>query len=239
MADDTSIPGLADVVVRGAAADTRRIRVALTARVDSYDRTAGTVDVTPCTQVQVGTATGVVWADLGQLRSVRVVWPAGGGSVLTFPIAAGNLVTVLIRDTSHAEVDAGVDVYPTTPAARARWSPADAVALPGYTTDRDPLPSTATSATDVVVYMPNGVELRIGGSGAAEALALARLVKQELDAISSAFSGHTHALPPLIAGTFPVTAPPPIPPIPGAGNVANGPTYTANDVASTRAFVDS
>lgn len=227
--DDTTAPGLADVVTRGAAADTRRIRGACTARVDAYDRNAGTVDVTPCTRVQVGTAAGVAWEEIGQVPKVRVQWPAGGGVVFTFPIAVGDLVTLVIRDTSHAEVDAGTDVYPTTPAARQRWSPADAVAFPGYTTDRDPYPAAATSDTDAVLYMPNGVELRIGAAAANEALALARLVKAELDEIQAAFSGHTHAAGALLDSLG----------LACTGATATGPTYTANSVASTRAFVDS
>jgi len=229
MAGETATPGPVDGFLGMVRTETDIVRVALTARVDAYDRTAGTVDVTPCTQVQERTREGVVWRTLGQLRGVRVAWPSGGGAVLTFPIAVGDLVTLIIRDTSHAEVDKGTDVYPATPASRTRWSPSDAVALPGYTTDRAPLPSSASSSADPVLYLPNGVEFRIGVAAANEALALARLVKQELDAISTAFSGHTH-----LAGTLAA------PPGGGAvtGETAAGPTYTASDVASTRVFSD-
>ena len=227
--DDTSTPSLADVLTRAVRAETRDVWVALTARVDAYDRTAGTVDVTPCVRVQVGTPDGVEWRDLGQLRGVRIAWPSGGGVVLTMPIAAGDLVTLLFRDTSHGEVDAGADAYPLTPASYARWSPADAVALPGYTTDRAPHPAAASSSADPVLYMPSGVELRIGQAAATEALALARRVKEELDAISAAFSEHTHAAGSLTAPSSGGTV---------TGATAKSAAYTASSVASSRVFAD-
>ncbi len=227
MAGETATPGPVDGMLGMVRSETDVVRVALTARVDRYDRAAGTVDVTPCTQVQQRTREGVVWRTLGQLRGVRVAWPAGGGAVLTFPIAVGDLVTLILRDTSHAEVDAGTQTYPTTPASRVRWSPSDAVALPGYTTDRSPLPSSATSASDPVLYLPNGVEFRIGNATAIEALALARRVKEELDAISAAYSLHTHG-----SGTLAISG--------GSivGATAPGPQYTPASVASTRVFTD-
>lgn len=235
MAGETATPGPVDGFLGMVRTETDIVRVALTARVDAYDRTAGTVDVTPCTQVQERTREGVVWRTLGQLRGVRVAWPSGGGAVLTFPIAVGDLVTLIIRDTSHAEVDKGTDVYPATPASRTRWSPSDAVALPGYTTDRAPLPSSASSSADPVLYLPNGVEFRIGVAAANEALALARLVKQELDAISTAWSGHTHTI-----ASIPVTNAVPSSPGPVSASGSTGPaaTYTASSVASTRVFSD-
>lgn len=235
MAADTSEPSLVDVVIGAARSETDAIRVAMTARIDQWNRAAGTVDVTPCTQVQVRTSAGVEWRSLGQLRDVRVAWPSGGGAVLTMPLQVGDLVTLLVRDTSHGEVDAGTDVYPARPTALTRWSAADAVAIPGYTTDAAPHPATASSTDDVVIYMPGGRELRIGSSAANEALALARRVKEELDAISAAFSAHTHSLGNLTSPAGPVAS------IQGPSIGSTGPsaTYTASAVASARAFVDS
>jgi hypothetical protein len=241
MAGETATPGPVDGFLGMVRTETDIVRVALTARVDAYDRTVGTVDVTPCTQVQERTREGVVWRTLGQLRGVRVAWPSGGGAVLTFPIAVGDLVTLIIRDTSHAEVDKGTQVYPATPASRVRWSPSDAVALPGYTTDRAPLPSSASSSADPVLYLPNGVEFRIGVAAANEALALASDVASRIARVEAFLNEATYATP---AGPTTKPAPPPFAgstggPICTASVVANpAPGTVTADVASTRVFSD-
>jgi len=99
---------------------------------------------------------------------------------------------------------------------------------------------------DLVAYAETGGKVYLGGyKAAAEALALAQLVKDELDKIQDEFNGHVHGIPPLTSPSGAVTA------VGSGANFAavSGPvdnvspwvvprSYTASPVASNRVFSD-
>lgn len=64
---------------------------ALPAIVQSFDPTHGTVVVQPTVQIRVRQANGKVqWTTMKQLADVPVLFPQGGGMLVTMPIAAGD-----------------------------------------------------------------------------------------------------------------------------------------------------
>jgi hypothetical protein len=79
------------------------------------------------------------------------------------------------------------------PTARAK-SLADCVAIPSLTTMPNPYDATAYAAGAIVV---RGTDVRLGGSGAVDFVALASLVSQELADIKTYIDAHKHG-----PGTF-------------------------------------
>jgi hypothetical protein len=192
----TRTPTLADALTRAAELAAGGVLVSRVARVDSYDRTDQTITATPIvadlTDLEDG---GREALELPTISGIPVIWPAGGGVSITWELKPGDLVLLLGRDRSHDEVDAGRVAPPVVPSSSRRFSWSDVVALPGYRSPADPLPSSAVAATAVVVTLPLGATIKIGSSSASEAIGLADLIDARISAIVNAFNLHTHPSP--------------------------------------------
>lgn len=138
--------------------------------------------------------------ETGILPEVPVVFPAGGGAMVSFPIAENDTVLLVFSMRSIEEFLSSDGSMPQTPFSRRNHSLSDAVAIPGlFTSVNSPQVSTTDlqlrngigeteSNIDVkpdgkiVINAASAVEI---GEGAAESLVLG-------DAFKSYFDGHTH-----------------------------------------------
>lgn len=223
MSDTPSRPALSVLASRLLDAARGGISVACTAEVLSFDRTRSEARVRPLVSALRASDDGDEQVDAPTIDGVPVVFPGGGGFAITFDVEAGDLGTLIIRDRSHDEVDAGDTSYPVQAASRRRFDLADAVFLPGFVAPGDGRPSNQAAADALVMRLPSGAELRIGSATASKALALAEKVDARVDTLQQAHDTHKHTGVTTGPGTSAVP------------DVIVGPLAS---VASTRAFTD-
>lgn len=170
-----------DLFAELTAATLGRVRVALPAQVLAYDSTKQVVSA----QVAVSLRrqdpdTGVlVPYVVPPISNVPVLWPSSSLGSLTFPLAPGDPVVLLIADRS-------LDEWKSTGAAAnvpmdvRRFDFTDALAIPGGRPFTRPLAATAVSATGPVL---DGADVRLGDGTASDFVALSSLVLGELNKI--------------------------------------------------------
>jgi hypothetical protein len=184
MADD-----LSDVLARVLEQWKRGLRVAMPGRVVSYDVAKQTVDVEPQIRRElrdVDDDRERVFEALPIVPSVPVCFPRFGQWFVSFPIAAGDFVMLLVADQDLTRWrEQGTVVDPYLPSSHHL---SDAVALPGI------FPASAAledaSASDLVIGQDGGAQIHVRPDGQIhvagdEALALAANLAAHLDAISA------------------------------------------------------
>lgn len=153
------------------------VHTAVPGVVTSYDAATQTADVQPICRVRIqNVATGAVsYEQLPVIPAVPVAWPsaAAGAQALTMALAEGDTVLLVFAECSldEWEVTGETDVEPIDPR---RFDYTDAIAYPGTRSPADPLASTAYASGAVVL---SGADVRLGGSGATDAVALASLTE--------------------------------------------------------------
>lgn len=167
------------------------VRVALPAVVTAYDAAK---QVAECQLVVrepvVGEDGETSFEDLPVISDVPVQWPSGGGYHLHFPLAKGDHVTLVFSDVATGVWRASGK--PGEPGDLRRHHLSYCFAYPGLRSDSQAL-ADAPSAGEAVIVAPPGGHVRVSRPGAsAEFVALANLVQEALDAITSAFDAHTH-----------------------------------------------
>lgn len=215
---ETRIPSLAAVAEAAAVTEVASVRVCRAGRVVAYyyDTQTADVQVLPSDVVTLTDGTLAV-VDAPILYGKPVAMPAGGGRSLTWGLEEGDLVYVVYRDVSHDEADQRRNGQTYTPQDPRRFDPSDAVVWPfGYPPSRmDGAPVLAFGA---------GEAFRVGAADAAQAVAIAAAVRDEMDARDTQVAAHSHTIGPLIASltTGIVSAG-------GAGGVVStvGTSYTA------------
>jgi hypothetical protein len=165
-------PSLKDVIRAHINQALIRLRVAQPGRVDSYDDSSGTVDVTPLIRVpQTNPDGSVTWLDLPKLPRVPVHYPVAGGRRIKLPISQGDIVLLIWCDFSIDDWQAGAGQADpknygfVTPTYRDGHRLADAIAIPGLL---DPNSSTRptyhddiTIGSDGTVYIGEGADASI------------------------------------------------------------------------------
>jgi hypothetical protein len=178
-------PSLAEVLRRARSRAVQDVRVGLPGVVVAYDSASQLTDVKPqisdTFEEEDGTVSNI---DIPVIVNVPVIFPAGGGMRITFPVRTGDTVWLMFSDRSlDAWLSAGGD---TAPADLRRHHLSDAVAIPGLHPN-----NAAWSDADTSV-------ITLGSdSGTADWVALASKVNARLDALESAMNSHVH----LTAGT--------------------------------------
>lgn len=200
------------------------------------------VDVRPCLRRALeGDEDSVepfVEENLPVLPRVPVGYPQGGGFFVSFPLEPGDFVYVVFAERSIDRF-----IATATKARQAAVSTGDvgthsldgAIALP-----MGPAPLAelleGVSATDLVIGLsggttihvkPNG-EIHLGSNAAADYVALAALVKSELQALWDALDTHTH----VVATTGSSSAQS------GTAAAQTGPLGLAGDVKATKVKAD-
>jgi len=201
------------------------INVALPGIVVSYSAAKQTATVRPAVKVPRKVAgkfpsdeTGITYQTLPDLPDVPIAWASGGGYVATFPLAANDPVMLIFSSVAFGEYMLSGKV--SEPKDTRKHSLGYPIAIPGGARP-DTKPILDASATEMVIGKDNGdPQVRIGattitlGKGATDAVALASKVLTELQAIKTAYDGHTHTAPGGATGV-------PIPLLPTPGSVAS------------------
>lgn len=181
----TRSPTLAETMNRGAARQISRIRVALPARVETYDAATQQVSVQPLIQDGYTDESGERQAErLPVIPHVPVVFPGAGGFRVTFPIAVGDTVLVVFSSSSLDQwLALGGEVDPKDDR---RHDLSDAIAIPGLRDFAHALSSAPTSTMSI--GKDGGPTIEIGAdiqAGGSSELAL----NSDVAAIVSAISG--------------------------------------------------
>lgn len=193
-------PQLADVILDAIRSELATVHTSLPGRVLDYDAATQTATVQLGVQFsRRGLDDERIPYTPSPLAGVPILWPTGGGGAYsdTWPLERGDEVWVHFAERS---IDEWVmsDTSVVTPASIRRFNLSDAVATPAQSSRKSPLPGNAVADARVI----RGDEIRLGSAAASDYVALASLVKRELDALWSAFNSHIHPLviPEVITG---------------------------------------
>lgn len=199
-------PTLAEAINAAVELGLRNISTLIPAKVVKWDADKAKADcqilVKQVTEGEDGEREVASWPVIPE---VPVQFMGAGDFRITVPVGVGTLGSLIFSHRSMDKWLAG-DGGEVDPEFDHDHGLADAVFLPGLRTFGDPLGSVASDV----------IELSAGGS--TNFVALANLVKSELDAIQTALTSHTHSG---------VTA--------GAASTgASNSSYTASDVAASK-----
>lgn len=142
--------------------------------------------------------------ELPPLSDVVVKWPRGGGFFATMPLQPGDTGLLVFCEADFSGWRQSGEVSDATQERRHGLYP---YFLPGGADDTKPLVSA--SADHMVCGQDGGPVIRIKSTGielgaaATDFVALAGLVKTELDAIQSKFDAHVHPVTALGSPTGP------------------------------------
>ena len=132
---------------------------------------------------------------------------------MTMGLAIGDLVVLLVRHQSHAEVDNGA-FEPLDPASTRRMDFSDTVALPGFAGaegERLPIRDDGEPA----LTMPGSEALHVGDVSTGYSVVRTDLLIRWIDDWRTWANGHTHTYHPgtlpLAATTSPFQTAPPVP----------------------------
>lgn len=210
-----------------------QVHTALPGRIVRWDATKQQADVQPAIQRAYFDEEDARRVEkLPVLPCVPVVFPGGGGYRITFPIAVGDTCLVVFSEQSLDKWLSGTggDVDPGIDHGHALT---DAICIPGLRPFGSVLSSCPTDEATIGKDTGKQIHLEaatitIGDKSGSDFVALAGKVLTELQAIQSAFSGHTHSgttLVPTVGG------------VPGtiAGVTGLSSTYSPSSVAASQA----
>lgn len=212
---ETASPTLATVLRAAVKAQLSQARVALPARVESYDASTQQATVQPLIYEGYQDETGERQAErLPVVTGVPVVFPGSGGFRVTFPVAVGDTVLLVFASSSIDRwLALGGEVDPIDDR---RHNISDAIAIPGLHSFASPLANAPTSTMSLgndnggPTIEISATDIQVGGSSP--------LV------LRSEFLSHTHATagtgtpsPPIVGGS---STPPTV--FPGTGVLKGG-----------------
>lgn len=164
-------PSLAEVLKLAVREGTAKIHTTCPAVVISYDPDSQTVSARIVVRTRYKTADGEIKDVAGPILSgVPVLFPhSAGGYGLTFPLIAGDWVTLHVSERSLSEWKATGNTDITAGDLR-RFDYSDCYAYPGGQPPVSPIGATGRSAAAMVL---EGADIRLGSSAASDAVALA------------------------------------------------------------------
>ncbi len=149
-------PTFTDVLRLAVGQRLRDLHVSMPGRVESYDAATQEASVQPLIKVALSDGKS---ATLPVINGVPVIWPRGGGAILSFPIQPGDTVLLVFGERSLDEwLQQGGEVAPADPRSH---DLSDAVAIPGLYPFSEP---GEASDRDVLLRF-KGSELRLGADG--------------------------------------------------------------------------
>lgn len=172
-------PELAELLAEAMDARVNQIRTAQPGKVISYNKSRNTVDVEPqFLNVTVDPDTGeVISSKPPNIPDVPIAWPRGGGHSITFPLAKGDTVLLVICDRDLG-LWRSVGQQGTTGDLR-HHGLSGAVAFPSLAPNSGALGSSRV-ADDAVVL---ATKVLLGSSSAAEAIPKGNAYTTELISI--------------------------------------------------------
>lgn len=160
------VPNLAELLSGHVSRSLSELHTAMPGRVERYDRTTQTADVQPLVKRAVADEAGVESLEsLPVVPSVPVVFPGAGDYAITFPIARGDTVLLVVASASLDRwLARGGEVDPDDERTHAL---SDAVAIPGLRARPDALGSVPSSALHVrggKIYLGEGTFVETPGT---------------------------------------------------------------------------
>ncbi len=184
-------PTLGEVINRAIARGQAELRVSMPCRVNAYDAGKQTVDVQPLiADLEEGENGEQLFSPLPVVTAVPVHFPAGGSMRITFPVAAGDTGMLIICDRSIDGWTAQGGLQQPADARRHHLS--DSWFEPGVS----PNGRWKAASADHITLGDDGQ--------AGDFAATANRVLAQLQAIVTAFNGHTH----VVSGTDTTTGNP-------------------------------
>jgi hypothetical protein len=167
-----STPSFAQLIKKAIENRLLDVHTAILGKVQSYDAKTQKADIEPITNQAT--------EPLPLLIDVPALFPSAGGYFLSFPVKPGDVVQVIFSESADNFFNE-------------RFSLNNPVFIPGISS------LNSAHAENLVLGKNTGPQIhidshkiRLGSETAHEALALASLVKAELDKIILAFNSHIH-----------------------------------------------
>lgn len=199
-------PSLAELLRATMDCHDLEVHTSLPCRVEKFDPATQTADLKPLIRRRAQNPDGTeINESIPVIPRVPVAWPRAGKFIITWPIKKGDLVEIVISESSRDTFQAG-DGVEADPDDFRRFDLSDAWAYPaaGYPDNIaienfDPDDLVIGVDGGVVIHVKESGEIHLGSKDAADALALASLVKTELDAVKAdqdalkiLLAGHVH-----------------------------------------------
>lgn len=190
-------PTLADVISTGINSSLMDVHTALPGKVEKYDKDKQTVNVKPLVQRSFPNDDGeTILEPLPIITDVPVMFPQANGFFISFPIVVGDFVLLVFAERSldNYKTGNGADADPVD---LRMHNLSDAVAYPGVPPFSKALKDV--DAENMVMGKDGGKQIHIkqeevhlGKKDPTDAVALASLVKAELDKIQFTLDNHAH-----------------------------------------------
>ena len=183
-------PDLGEILAETVSFALGRVSTALPATIVSYDPATqkATCKPTVSGRYHDPETDTLIPIPLPTIAGVPVVFPRANGGGLTWPLAPGDVVLLVICDRSLDEWKS-TGAPENTPQDVRRFDLTDAVALPCIRPDTAPIPASGWAPGATVL---EGLDVRLGSSAAVDFVALASKVLAELAKIKAKFDIHTH-----------------------------------------------
>lgn len=199
MPESTTKKTATDNAKEAARSATAVVNVCLPGVVTAYDKTtqSASVHIVPCFRRKDPLTKTVEPYQPPDIHGVPVAFPGAGDFSVTWPLAVGDTGMIFFSDRSMDEWKSvgGTD---SEPQDLRRHNLTDAIFVPGLRSFAEAVPADGVDDDAMVLGAP---EIKLGSSAASDFVALASLVRTELDAIWTAFDGHSHTY---IPGTLAV-----------------------------------
>lgn len=209
---DARTPELADIIRQAIEDRLAEVHVMLPGRIDSYDASLQKADVEPLIRRLQKTVDGEIKEDLPVIPGVPVVFPRAGGFKITMPVQEGDRCMLVFCERSIETYQTGTGrrgdnsalIRQSDPDTFEMHNLSDPVAIMGWYNDAEAL--SASDQDGLQLGEDGGPIIHIGNDlvelyekGAAQFVALAQKVKDELDLFKADFDAwktvneaHTH-----------------------------------------------
>lgn len=220
-------PTLAELFRAAMACRELEIHTSLPCRVEKIDTATQTVDVKPLIKRRAINPDGTeIDESIPVIPRVPLAWPRAGKFFVTWPIKPGDLVEVVISESSRDNFQAG-DGAEVDPDDFRRFDLSDAWAYPGagYPESRaienfDPDDLVIGVDGGVVAHFKESGEIALGSKDPADNVALASLVKAVVNDLRTWASSHIHTTTATVGATaVPGVISPPTSSPPAVGDV--------------------
>ena len=189
MRQNSKSPGLAELIRMAIKQNQAELHVSLPGRIEAYDASQQTADIQPLLQRVLVDEDGdeLDPETLPIIHDVPIAFPRGGGCFLSWPLAEGDLVQLFFIERSIDQYLGG-DGEITKPLDYRMHNLSDAVAYPGcYPKNLALADAHAENAVwgidgGLQIHVKSG-EIDIGSENAADFVALAQKVFDEIDAL--------------------------------------------------------
>lgn len=182
-------PTIADVVSQAVAEDRSQVRTLVPAQVVAYNPATATASVS---SVRLSRDVKGIPIDPVVIPDRPVIWPRGGGYVISWDLLPGDTVALVCADREMDGFLYGAPGSPALPQRSRMHSLADAVVLPGLSRVTDPSPAPRVPGT-MYIGSETGPSITISAAGVSlgapvttDAVVLANLLQAALLTIVTA-----------------------------------------------------